>query len=159
MSNWLQFSSNLPNTVCKNCTKDNFSPSPILEAENSSLMELIWSQHICRLPIKIPHHKILELRWDAPTEAWPWQQPLCLSLLHLVCLMAGLPLEVWVTQGHTDVIKEARQRTQFDDGILWLKEKESFAADLKNNTVFELSNVRVSLKCHISTSAHLALVS
>lgn len=38
--------------------------------------------------------------------------------------MAGLPLEVWVTQSHADVIQETRQRTQFDDGILWLEGKQ-----------------------------------
>lgn len=76
------------------------------------------------LPIKIPHHEILELRWDAPAEAGPWQQPVRLSPGLSVCLMAGLPLEVWVTQGHADVIQETRQRTQFDDGILWLEGKQ-----------------------------------
>lgn len=75
------------------------------------------------LPIQIPHHEILELGRDAPVEAGPGQQPVGLPLHHPVCLMAGLPLEVRVTQGHTDVIQEAGQRTQFDDGILWFKKK------------------------------------
>lgn len=37
--------------------------------------------------------------------------------------MTWLPLEVGVTQGHTDVIQEAGQRAQFDDGILCVHEK------------------------------------
>lgn len=80
-----------------------------------------YNHNTDHIPIKIPHHEVLELGWYAPVEARPRQQPVCLSILDSICLMAGLPLEVWITQGHTDVIQETRQRTQFYYGILWLK--------------------------------------
>ena len=113
------------------------------------LPELLWD----RLPIKIPHHEVLELGWDSPVEARPGQQQFCLPLLHPVCLMAGLPLEMWVTQGHADVIQEARQRTQFDDGVLWLRDKDT--GMFKHHLCRSYLNIRLLLKCHISTSTHL----
>lgn len=63
------------------------------------------------LPIEVPRHHVLELGGDSPIEARPRQ------------LVAGLPLQVRVAQGHADVIQEAGQRTQFDDGILWSEER------------------------------------
>lgn len=72
------------------------------------------------VPVKIPHHEVLELGGNAPVEAGPGQQPVRLPVRHPVGLMARLPLEVGVTQGHADVVQEAGQRTQFDNGVLRL---------------------------------------
>lgn len=66
----------------------------------------------------------MELGGDPPVEAGPGQQPVGLPLLHAVGLVAGLPLQVWVAQRHADVVQEAGQRPQFDDGILWFKENQ-----------------------------------
>lgn len=76
------------------------------------------------VPVQIPHHVVLEIRGDSPGEAGPGQQPVCLPLLHPVCLVAGLPLQVWVSQGHTDIIEQTRQRAQFDNGILQERKNE-----------------------------------
>ena len=80
----------------------------------------------CYIPVKVPHHVVLEIGRDSPGKTGPWQQSVCLALLHPVCLMAGLPLQMWISQGHTDIIEETRQRTEFDNGILekrreWLR--------------------------------------
>lgn len=47
------------------------------------------------LPIEVPRHDVLELGGDSPIKARPRQ------------LVAGLPLQVRVAQGHADVIQEA----------------------------------------------------
>lgn len=72
------------------------------------------------IPVEIPHHEVLKLGGNAPVEAGPGQQPVRLPVRNPVCLMARLPLEVGVTERHADVVQEAGQRTQFDDGILRL---------------------------------------
>lgn len=62
------------------------------------------SQPAALLPIEVPHHEVLELGGDSPIEARPRQQSVRLPVLHPVRLVAGLPLQVRVTQGHADVI-------------------------------------------------------
>lgn len=81
---------------------------------------LLW----LRPPVNIPHHEVLELGRDSPVETGPRQQPLRLPVLHPLSLVARLPLQVRVAQGDADVVEEAGQRTQLDDGILRLQKRE-----------------------------------
>ena len=50
--------------------------------------------------------------------------------------MAGLPLEVGVTQRHADVVQEAGQRAQFDDGVL--ESEGTNAKSIFNGPLIEL---------------------